>query len=107
MSSCHFLQETSASIVVSVLGVEDGVPEPVLSGYQCLCENPIWVASQKATGRVRPCHMAWRQSIWSLLQRKTYGCHPWGRDQSLRQLLYLAFSIVSMTPALVSDTSFQ
>lgn len=40
-------------------------------------------------------------------QRKTYGFHPWRRGQSLRQLLYLAFSIVSVTLALISNTSFQ
>lgn len=32
---------------------------------------------------------------------------PWGRGQSLLLLLYLAFSIVSVTLALISNTSFQ
>lgn len=40
-------------------------------------------------------------------QRRTYSFHPWGRGQSLRGLLYLAFSIVSVTLAVISSTSFQ
>lgn len=99
---------------ICVLGVEDGGSQnqssEETSGMMSLGKPNLvyisdsnWKCETMSCGSERDCMVP--STVKE--QRKTYSFHPWGRGQSLRGLLYLAFSIVSVTLAVISNTSFQ